>query len=72
VPVTDPSGPATALAQRPLAWFEAQSARLARPLNRLVASRVTLDAVLVVGAVFVVFRLLNLYPWNVPVLDFHA
>jgi hypothetical protein len=61
-----------ALAQRPLAWFEAQSARLARPLNRLVASRVTLDAVLVVGAVFVVFRLLNLYPWNVPVLDFHA
>jgi Glycosyltransferase family 87 len=31
-----------------------------------------MDGVLVAGAVFVLFRLLNVYPWNVPVLDFHA
>jgi hypothetical protein len=31
-----------------------------------------MDAVIVAGAVFVAFRLLNLYPWNVPALDFHA
>jgi hypothetical protein len=31
-----------------------------------------MDAVLVVGAVLVLFRLLNVWPWNLATLDFHA
>jgi hypothetical protein len=56
-------------AVHPLAWL---TSRLSTPVRRIVQTRLTMDAVLVAGAVFVVFRLLNIYPWNVPVLDFHA
>ena len=40
--------------------------------GQTVARRLPFDAVLVAGAVFVLFRLMNVYPWNVPVLDLHA
>ena len=42
------------------------------PLGRAIRTRLAIDSVIVIGAVFVVFRLLNIYPWNVPQLDFHA
>jgi glycosyl transferase family 87 len=49
----------------PFAWLQS-------PFWRTVRTRLPMDAVIVVGAVFVVFRLLNIYPWTVPQLDFHA
>jgi Glycosyltransferase family 87 len=47
-------------------------ASLAIPLSRLIRTRLAMDAVIVAGIVLVVFRLLNLFPWNFPELDFHA
>lgn len=42
------------------------------PLPRLIRTRLAMDAVIVAGIVLVVFRLLNLFPWNLNELDFHA
>ncbi|HEY2888632.1 MAG TPA: glycosyltransferase family 87 protein [Candidatus Limnocylindrales bacterium] len=47
-------------------------ASLAIPLRRLIRTRLAMDAVLVAGLVLVAFRMLNLYPWTFPDLDFHA
>ncbi|HEX7951128.1 MAG TPA: glycosyltransferase family 87 protein [Candidatus Limnocylindrales bacterium] len=57
--------PRGAFALEPFAWLQT-------PFGRAIRTRLAIDAVLVIGAVFVAFRLLNIYPWNVPELDFHA
>src|SRR5262249_8853340 len=44
----------------------------APPLRRLIRTRLAIDAVLVAGLVLGVLRLLNVYPWTFPDLDFHA
>jgi hypothetical protein len=44
----------------------------ATPLRSLVWRRLGMDAVLVFGAVFVLLRLSNAYPWTLPTLDMHA
>jgi hypothetical protein len=46
--------------------------RVLGSLRQTARSRLPMDAVIVIGAVLVVFRFLNIYPWNVPALDFHA
>jgi glycosyl transferase family 87 len=72
----------------PLAYFRARLAErfgpvlgpvlspVATPIGAAIRhfgrSRLPVAIVLVTGGVLVVFRLLNLYPWNLPVLDFHA
>lgn len=57
--------PRGALAPEPFAWLQTS-------FGRAIRTRLAMDAVIVAGAVFVVFRLLNIYPWNVTELDFHA
>ncbi len=44
----------------------------ATPLRRLVSRRLGMDAVLVFGAVLVLLRLGNVFPWTLPSLDMHA
>lgn len=44
----------------------------AAALRQIGRSRLPFDAVLVMGGMLVLFRLMNTYPWNVPVLDMHA
>ncbi|HJW23029.1 MAG TPA: glycosyltransferase family 87 protein [Candidatus Limnocylindrales bacterium] len=55
---------------------ELRSSRLfdptSTPLRRLVWRRLGMDAVLVVGAVLVVLRLGNAFPWTLPTTDMHA
>lgn len=58
---------------RPRAAVALQSlAFLQTPFGRAVRTRLAMDSVIVIGAVFVAFRLLNIFPWNVPQLDLHA
>ena len=57
--------PRGAFALEPFAWLQT-------PFGRALRTRFAMDAVIVIGAVFVAFRLLNIYPWTVPQLDFHA
>jgi hypothetical protein len=47
-------------------------ASISSPVARLARRRLGADSVLVAGAVFVIFRLANIYPWDVPTLDMHA
>jgi hypothetical protein len=73
--------------REPLAWTAAPLAHLrarleselgprlapiTTPIRQFAESRLPVDIVLVTGAVLVLFRLLNLFPWNLPILDFHA
>jgi hypothetical protein len=70
------TGPRVGPRSTSLAWLaplrQRVESRLATPLGARLTSRLGMDAVIVIGAVFVAFRLLNVYPWNVPQLDFHA
>ena len=61
--------------QRVRAWagpIERSLAPFTTSARRFGSGRLPFDAVLVMGAIFVLFRLMNTYPWNVPVLDMHA
>jgi hypothetical protein len=62
--MTDRSWPRVGRALDP-AWT-------ASPLARLTWRRLGLDAVLVFGAVMVVFRVADIFPWNLTTLDMHA
>ena len=44
----------------------------ASPLQRLVWRRLGMDAVLVIGAILVLLRLWDVFPWTLPGLDMHA
>ncbi|HYL41648.1 MAG TPA: glycosyltransferase 87 family protein, partial [Candidatus Binatus sp.] len=44
----------------------------ATPLRQIVRRRLGMDAVLVFGAILVLFRLWNVYPWTLPTIDMHA
>jgi Glycosyltransferase family 87 len=46
--------------------------RLPAPTAALVRERLAIDAFLVVGAVFVAFRLFSVGPYTLPILDMHA
>jgi len=63
--MTDRSWPRVGRALDLFAWT-------ASPLTRLAWRRLGMDAVLIVGAILVVMRLMNVYPWNLVTLDFHA
>jgi hypothetical protein len=69
VPVTERTEAQAGVLVDPRAWL---ASKLATPVRRAIRAHLAMDAVVVIGAVFVAFRLLDIYPWNVPVLDFHA
>jgi hypothetical protein len=46
--------------------------RAPAPVAALVRERLATDAFVVIAAVFVVLRLLDVYPWTAPVLDLHT
>ncbi|HYN68924.1 MAG TPA: glycosyltransferase family 87 protein [Candidatus Eisenbacteria bacterium] len=46
--------------------------RAPAPVAALIRTRLGIDAFIVIAAVFVVFRLLDVYPWTASVLDLHT